>query len=736
MALIAALLMSARVSAKPAATSVVVVDTAGHPIAGAQILTASAPIRRLGVTGRDGSALVQAAAGTKVIAVLEGDRSAEAALNDTTTTLRLLPVIAAVHVRSSSGAAAPVRSVSKQALILGGLRAAMRLNPRFRSSAEGGSDEEEVNGIPLPLPASSSQSGESFRAALFDSVSPDAADGSSIPDFHLVNPTAHPEQTLSLTGASYDDVQFKATAAGRRGRAGYGASFLQENDNGQLAHQIFRDAGGTAYDHSSNERQRGGTFNLLYDLGPTQLSFSAVADNRTGRDIANVDPGKLPLGFGPNARSNSSDATAWITVGQSMGRDQLLYVGVHYNGAAATLHGGTQFLGRPAGYETSFAYAGSYQLLKITRSFKNLAVYAQAVDQGFDFHNAGFASATASTSSVRSLELGSERSGAHLSYGANGGLTTSSGQLGASTADFQAHARYTIGNIVAALSVAQEQSQTNESYGVGDQSLSSPYSANYNCTARSAQVFAPSIIDGRHPQKRLLDGSVQWSRAASSVTIGGFVSSETNAIVEDVAAQPLIAAPGYAATIAQLYDGICPGSTLDTLYADRYVQLPLVRSREFYLAGQRGVGSLTISGFYEVLARFATDDAPNSQSSSIIAYAQLPHVPRNRANVLITAPLGKAGFAGIDALYTSANNEAALPGHIDLTIGAAVHAGSGTIACSFENPFNAYGGSFISPRYAVPIPTSSGAFLPLATPLTHTWSVRYLFSRPAVPPSS
>ncbi len=704
----------------------------GKPKAGVTIRLNGQTGSVLGTTDSRGVARISAKRGATVVAIDQHRLSASARITAESLTIRFLPVIAVVTARGPLNPT--VRNMSPAAIVAGSLRNALRLNPQFRSAAEGGSDAEEVNGIPLALPLGAGTSmANSFTSELFDSVTPQSADGSSIPDFHLVNPTSDPLVGASFSTRSYDDTFWKATSSGRRGRFGYGASLADEHDEGILAGRRSLDLSGFTYDHSSNEKQLGGTLNALYNLGPTSLSFSAVASQRSALDISTVKPGPIAQGYGPNANVSSSNTTGWITLGQSMGRDQLLLVDVRYDGSGYTDHRNAYFEGLPAPYTLGFGYTGSYQLLKVTRSFHNAAVSFQAVAQAFDLHNAGYdaLNALSSSNSVASYQLNFQRSEARFSYGGNIGVTRSNGPLPLSSPELHAHASYTSGAFTASAETAIEQSQNNESDGVAAQTLVPPQSAVFNCTSGTAAVFGPSITNGKHPTKTLVETNLRYGTETENVSAGGFITREHNAIVEDQASLPIGLPPGYEPQLQQYFGSNCPGQafTAQDVFAQRYVQVPVLDTNEFYVSGKTHIGAFSISGFYESLSRYTTAPIPGLTFTTLVPYTQLPFIPRDRANLLVSLNAHGTLLAA-DALYTSVNNADALPAHVELMIGAAKTVGKGTLSLSLDNPFGAYGGRYVSPQYAVALAASSGSFLPLATPLARTWSIEYTFSRP------
>jgi hypothetical protein len=714
-----------RALAAPVSVRIAVVAGDGRPVAGAAV-TAADSGRALGTTDAGGTVDVTADDGLRVIAKSGGSVSDATALHPPAVTLRVLAKIAEVKSRRDPFAARTIDSASVENVVAGTLTNALKFDPRFRSAAEGGSDSVKVDGIPLPLPPGGGAG--HFSAELFASASPEEANGSTVPNFHLVNPTARPQQTMAFSLGSYDRATWKATASGRERRLGYGFSLVGEGDDGVLAGQRVADISGAAYDHSTHARSAGATMNVLYDLGRTQVSVEGIAESRSSADVALVQPGALAEGYGPGTSLPSHDATVWTTIDHNAGRDELFYVGVRYLGGAAIDHTQATFLGSPSGFYAHYDYAGSYQYAKLTRSFTGLSVYAQATAQTFTLRNAGFASTATGSTSAQNYAAGFERQAGAWSYGGRAGVAASSGTFHSVGPEANAHAEYRRGRLSSRLAYTVGQSQTQETFGAGQQVLAPPQTAQFDCAGGTAVVAAPSVVDGAHPRKRTLEAAVSAADASGTkVTLGGYLADERDALVQGLDQGPLAAGGSYLASVSSLYAATCSGRTFSpsALFAQRVEQVGSLRSREAYVAFERRRARFSVSGFYEVLSRFAAaapDGAP--EVSSIVPGAQAAHVPLHRANLLLSYQTPRV-LLGADALYTAANNASDLPGHVELFLGGALKTANGVVSLSLENPFGAYGGRFVSSRYALPITTTAGPFASLAAPLPRTWLLRY-----------
>ena len=730
-ALMAAAIASSPLAAAAAGVSadVAVVDDRGEPVSGAEIVS-SKQAAVLGVTGADGHALVSADDGTPVLARWKDRRSDNVALRAPAITITLLAKIGSIKARIPvTTTAGPVSRLSAAAVLGGSLTTALRFDPQYRSGVEGGSSAIEVNGVPLTLPSSAGGGGPSKALAeLFDSYSPEDANGSTIPNFHLVNPTASPQQTIGIATGSFADTALRGSAAGRAGRFGYGISAIGDANAGVLGGRTFTDLSGQRYEHSSDDRTVGATANILYDLGSTQLGGSVVATRERWNDIASVQPGPVPAGYGPGASSTSSAVTEWLTLDHTAGRDHLFAVAVGFNGGGVDDHRAATFLGAPAAYATAYSYKGAYDFAKVSRTFGNLSVFAQGTLQTFTLDNAGYAGSAAGTSLADAFEVGFERGGRGVTGGGRIGVANAAGGLSGSQPTANLHVEFGPASSHVRLAYNRTQSQIQESFGVKDQVLAAPQSASIDCGGGTAVVGAPAVTGSAHPVKSTFEGSLALEpRQDTLVTIGGYVGSERNAFVQGVAEGPLPVSAGYLAALGPIFAATCPGRELSasSLYGSRYVQAGDVRSREAFVSARRRIGHATLSGFYEVLSKSASSAHVNGLvTSSIVPGAQLPFVPLHRANLQLSYETPKLVW-GIDGLYTSANNAANLPGHVELLAGVGVGLGHGILTLSVDNPFASFGGTFASSRYAVPIQTTTGPFNVLATPLSSSWTLKY-----------
>ncbi len=720
-------------AAAPHTVRIVVDRDAHHAVAGAVIdlIRADGSRARIGTTDAAGTLVAILPYGVTVEARADGTDSARGVVTAPSLHLRLAyHVIATIEARAPLGSAHTVTRRTAETLVAGNLRAALRLDPRYRSAAEGGSDEAMVNGIPLPLPASGSSAGAGhFSTDLFASETPSDPNGSSVPNFHLVNPTVTPQASMSMTLGSFGENTWRSTFSGRRGSFGYGLALAAGGDGGTLDGQHLRDLSGISYDHTSNARHLGASLNTSFSLGKTSLSFSAIGETRNSADIPTVLPGSTPIGYGPETALPSHDLVYWLTADRQLGALDAFYVGVHYGGGATIDHSHALFAGAPAAFHTTYAYDGTYQELKLTRSEHNVSYYAQSTLQTFRLNNdQGIGENAVATSSAIATSLGFERSAA-LSYGASVGVHAARGAIAGSSLALDAHARYLRGSTTLSLSASSDLSQDQESFGAPAQVYAQPQSALVDCSAGTANIGAPSAT-GAHPRRVLVNVTAAHRIHDGELSAGGYYASEQHALVNDIAEAPLVLPSGYGQQLQAFFAASCGGTQLapEGVLGTGLVSVPSLQSREAFVAARRTFGHIELSGFYETLSQYATG-TPSVQlaRSSIVPGSQVVSVPLQRANLLV-AYHDRRSMLAADALYTAANNADRLPGHVELMLGAATQVGHGTLSLALQNPFGAYGGLYTSSRYAVPIRTTAGPLPTLADPVLRTWQFTYRFS--------
>ena len=372
----------------------------------------------------------------------------------------------------------------------------------------------------------------------------------------------------------------------------------------------------------------------------------------------------------------------------------------------------------------------------MTRSFGSAALTAKITATNTSttgyVTDSAFASAAAIAAGQETIGLDYEANKGPSNYGLSLDRARRLGDFAGTSLEARAHAGTTIHGTVVRLSAMDAQAQTQDAYSADAYNLAAPTTAAVTCGDPSTTVTGPSQTDGRHPQAETLDASIHRDLGhGASVTAGGFLSDGHDMLVFATSQLSSALDPAYRAQLAQNFGVLCPGETLaaSDMYVQRYESVPSLTGREWFLDGTIPFGAFRAELSYETYSLFTSSGAPDLQNvaTALVPGAQLAGVPLHRANALFSYARRRAVVA-LALQYTSVNNAENLPGHVTAALGAQIPFGAGVFAVSVQNLLGAYSGTYVSPRYSVPL-SSTGAPIPtLAIPLRPVWSLRYLFS--------
>jgi hypothetical protein len=464
----------------------------------------------------------------------------------------------------------------------------------------------------------------------------------------------------------------------------------------------------------------------------TFISFSGITETRNSANIINTVPAVLAQGYGPGTAVPSSDATGWITIDHSAGRDHVLFVSVRYLGSSNFDASQATFLGAPTPFQTSFRYSGSYQTAKLSRRFGFGTGYIAGTSQTFSLSNSGYASSILARSNSTDIDLGVDRVSGPLTLNAETGLSRDTGGLNAGLMTFKTSATWQGKSTSANLEYQHSASQAQQAFGAPGQVLGAPQTATFDCDAHRAVVSDASILTGQHPTRDLIEAKAVSTLAGGwKVGEGVSVALDHHALVSDFASGDVTVPPSFLGPLNTFFHGTCESNAqlaAGDILATRLVQVPLLRSSQLFITLDSPPRPLRLSAFYETYAEYVAGccNKERSPRTSVIDHGQLPYVPLHRANALLSYSTAN-GTLALDLLYTSANNADALPGHVELMLGVARKLGDGVITASVQNVLNAYGGRFATQSYAVPITTSDGPLESLANPIPRTWTLSYHF---------
>jgi len=728
----------------PAPVRVVVADVSGRAVSGADVVERIGDAETvIGRSGEDGTLLVVRHERAELFARLGSRVSPRVVAHDGTVSLVVpLALIGSIAARHVDGSAPLVTESSATALVAGDVASALGLVPNYRSQREGGSGRQSLNGVPLELPTAPRNGGSGdepgIPADLVESFSAAQADDGSIsPNYHVLAPTSTTKLRFAAGATQWDGNLWKASLSGTSRKLGYAVVVAGGGDDGALAHDVFGDASGFAYDHSTRAHHLDASASLAYAIGSTQINVVAIGSHKTSADVLMAMPGGLAAGEGPGNETRTSTTFGYVVASQAHGRDSYHLLHAVFGGGLSDDANSASFAGTPVGSVSGYRYSGSYDEAAITRNFGAASLTAKATAtrvRTIAFAQyLGASHGSASDAALGSFSLGYESSSAPDGYGASLNAFHRSGIFPGGGLEANLHVRRMIRGTQLRLTFTHAQAQAQQAYSAGSYQLGAPSSATVTCDPVSATVGAPSQLAGRHPQADTLIGSVERRFAnGARFDAGGFVSNGRDMFVPSTSSGVDLP-PGFAGALRRDVATLCPGAPLadSQIFAQRYVSVPRLNGREWYVAVVVPLGALRADVSYETYSLFAPTipAALQGGATTLAPGKQIDGVPLHRATLVLSQARGTT-LAAIALQYVSDNNAAHLPGHVTASVGVQRAFGRGTLALSVQNALGGYGGTFVSPRYAVPLLTQSGSIPTLASPVRRTWTLRYTLPLP------
>ncbi len=728
-------LFSRPATAQDAAIVLTVVNESGQPVSGALIEEVDGrQMHVLGLSDRNGTLVVRVAPQTHIQA-RSGDAFSEVAIAAGGRPIRLtlrLKVIGSV-IASANGARKHVGAQNPASIAAGDVAKALGYVPGYRSAAEGGSGRQSLNGVPLDLPAAppgTAAQGGGFPSDLVDSFDAvQADDGSFEPDYHLFAPTEQFEWSLSSGADALHGSSWKATMAGPHGKLRYALEAAGGGDQGTLAGMTIADASGLRYDHGDRAHHLDGSLVVDDSIGSVNLALVGVGSRQGNAYILNTKPGAILEGFGPGNSSSQDFGTAYLLATASRGRDSFTAIDVRYNG------GGLDDLAHalPTGANlpalSGYRYSGSYDSAGWTRAFgaASLALSLATTSNLSTGFSGGFAGSEAS--GAQTMDASYKVTRGHNGAGVSLHASQGEGPFAERTLDASAFETRRIGAIDLRLSVSTAQSQNIEASYATSYSQQPVQTAQLVCSPGTASVVGPSQTGDTHPRSENAILSLSQTTGHATLRGGAFVSRVSNALVMAQVATTSFS-PAYLNALDGFFASICPGQQLlsQDVFVQRLETVPALQQAEWYVDATRRFGSFSIETTYETFA-----DVPRCARmgcstglgvTTLMSGTQIADVPLHRANV-VAAFIGRTTTLALSGRFVSANNAQRLPGYVAIDAGARFRHGSGVLDASVQNAFARYGGRFVSPQYAVALPTTGAPFATLATPVQTTWTLRY-----------
>jgi hypothetical protein len=715
--------------AEPASSvRVRVADGDGHPVASAAIYAREKHADvLLAHTDTQGVAMLAVTLGTVLFARSNGtDSSSLIVTGHTLQFLIGIKMIASVTARNPIGSTT-IGTQNVTSIVSGDVGDALQFVPNYRSQAEGGSGNMELNGTPLSLPTGPEASRFALPSDLISSFSPDQADDGSItPNYHLESPSGTPQTQLSLLTGSQGQGLFKDAVTGPN----YAFVLADRYTQGRLAGQSFADASGLFYDHSSDSHELSGSADIEFRLGGAHVSVVGFGSERRNAQLDLVDPGTIPEGPGPGNEQSTKLASGYARITQSRGRDDWSALHVEYAGAATDDDLASLAERIPIPTESGFNYSGRYDEMTVTRNFETSSATIKI--NSSQSLASSFVSPFESTSvsSGTTLALSTSHTNQRSSFNTNVEATRETGpfttahinaSFGGTLSSTQSHLRWDL---------YSAQSQVLQTYYADALTMSVPGAADFSCGGHAAFASGPSDVTPNAPHSVGLtaSGSRSFNAIHTKVTLGGFVSQTTNALVIAASASNAALPPGYLDELNAQYASLCGGAPLtpSDLYLTHYVSVPRQIDKEGYASSSTSFGRFGLVTGYETYSAVALGVSKLSQgtNSTLINGAQIWNIPLHRASAVLSYRDQDATF-GLGITYVSANSSSHLPANFVTSAGIRLATRGGIVTLSMQNLFHQDVSEFNSASLSAPTAMTGAPVGFIATPITPTWSLHY-----------
>lgn len=612
-----------------------------------------------------------------------------------------------------------------------------------------------LDGIPLNAPGSAGDL-NAIGTDLFTrssvSFGPQAGGLAGGVNFSTLQPTISWQSEFSLSAGSNGKNDYSLGESGSIGKLGIAAMHTYRLTPSLLDGMDFEDASGLDYSHDGDRQQMGSMLNLRYGTGGSQTFSAMLMHTVNGSQLVCAQQtGALPCGYGPGNSYNTGFDLYSLTDDALVGNTQVAasFFGMNTNSSHDLLDRYVDGIASPTGTVSAMRNSGftlnailpaqqrhtisisAYQT-QSQSSFTPLVPEAQPYV--FPGQNASYGTLTVNDAI---------RSNTKLRFNDSIGLSHASNAPGSVLLGVGAQWQPTTADTLAA------------SYNVGGSGahagrfgvLTDPASLRFDCTGDVAYGSAPGDQPGASSSSSARLSYTHKTRAGllsaslyRQVQNGLVLPTQVNGTAIAGSTFP----PFYFAQAAADFDAAC-GQALPFGAADTYFSTPVGGVRRVYQGAQLSafytLGRLVVEPYYDLQQAQAISGDPrlNNPYAITISGAQLPNVPLHRGGITLDykAPGSLLEWLA-DANYTGSNNSQNLPAYATVDAGVDVHLQRGDLVFAGSNLFNAYGGIFAGPQWAVPYRTLGGlAIATIARPNTpRQFSVTYTVRTGSAPASS
>jgi hypothetical protein len=571
-----------------------------------------------------------------------------------------------------------------------------------------------------------------FNAVAVNRTSPSGTAAGTV-NFDTRNPTLDWIGTLSAVEGPYGNAARTLTEAGTLGRLGVSFAFASRDEGNPLDGRGFLDSSGLDYFHRAVVRTSGEAVKVRYPFSINNiLVASAVSINSAAPLFCTEFTGRLPCGYGPaNVQRNSLSSVQLrdvVAVGRLNAGIALFHnvntLDVDQSGLFVD---GVNFPQRSseAAVANGFIVNGQLQVgrgFPLTFNVTNNSQRTMSSGAAFGtFIPPMLSSLTYTNASLSGPIIKRRRFSANLALG----IQRDGAQAHPTNELSLTYSPTSVDNIALIAGSGFVSARPGSFLGIAD-----PSSLRFNCAGGSALGLGPSSGAADSTNSR---ASVTWTHVGRKVSATMTARQEIDfnapiaAIVSGTALDPALFSPAYLTEVRQHYLASCGPSGAVPKVRDLFYQVTAAVPRANY-SGVEGNLHVRASRNIEFDISYGTESARAygngglvfASGSTVIAGRQLPNHPLHTANASVVAAIGGSRATALANLhYVSANNFNNLPSYMVVDAGLELKLQRGAVATiGLRNLTNTHGGTFATSAGAVALPTSTGAFPTIATPLT------------------
>jgi Carboxypeptidase regulatory-like domain len=688
------------------------------------------------LTGSDGEARIVVTGGRYWVRVESGGYQStrqevevgDGEIRHVTVTLAELSEIGRTHsktdvVRTVSQPGSTARRISRdlaEALSsVAGISAAGNASGLGLRVSVNGDDESfsqfSFGGAPLPANAASF----AINTDLVQTVQIDQS--REMLQFAGLNPTGSPVSRARLRAGSYGSSLDSLSHQNTFGETGIAVLHSVRGEESPLNGAVYRDSSGTSYRHVGALHTTGDYAKITAPLGTFGGSAQISASTNLASPLATYYAGTVPAGSGAGEFRRITSRNKVIALNGAIGSNS---VAVTY-ATFSVLDRDRQ----PQRIVDGLVFPFDLQVHSSVETFSGKIergltqnVTADASVQVFNQQSrvdlAGRAGDAAQRNAQTEIALhGSERNGSNWSLTYTGGRVTTLpyGSFEARATRPLAH-NVSLSGVVSAGTVAQEPNDVRRARGWIE-----PYEADFDCGDNMIVTEGPGDSSATPHRLRLFgslaaNGGVVHTLVSAwyTHTSGQLLSGALTPITATDASLP----PGYVAGL--LHEAAsplrCNVTTPPTysIFARRDIgqQSTTNRGASATLVADRGALHVELGLEYISTQLDALDPRLRDPQSVYFAGRQLRGIAPFRATLLLDRAFGAKAELLASLHYEAANNSYNLPPYFITAFGVSRRLSpSSSFSLVAGNVFNAYAGAFVSPRFAIPVETQSGALL-------------------------